>query len=72
MVRIVEGTDLVEVLARRDVAHREGRADEIAAARSGQAADALQVDIAKAALEELRAERGDADVAQLLACFAGK
>src|SRR5207245_4450887 len=30
MVRIVECTDLIEVLARRDVAHREGRTDEIA------------------------------------------
>ena len=69
MLGVLEALMLVEVLARRDVAHRERGADQIAAGGLRQPRDALDEDVAKAALEKLRAQRGDADVAQLLQRF---
>jgi len=65
MIGVIEGTDLVEVLAGRDVAHGVGRADKVAVGRLGQAANVLDEDIAEAPLEKLRAKRRDADFFQV-------
>ena len=68
VVGVVEGADLVQVFPRRDVAHGEGGADQVATRWVGQACDALDEDVAETALEQLRAKRGDADMAQQPQC----
>jgi hypothetical protein len=69
MIRVFECAQLVEVFARRDIAHRERRSDEVAARRSRQPRHALHADVAESALEELRAERRGARLAQALDRF---
>jgi hypothetical protein len=66
---IVERAQLVDVLARRDVADGERLTHQVAARGLGQAVDPLQVDVAQAALEHLGAERRGADAAQALECL---
>src|SRR6185369_6621498 len=56
---IGEDADMVEILARRDVAEGERLADHRRFDR-GQRPDALQVDVAETAFEQLRRERGRA------------
>ncbi len=71
MLGILEYADMVEVLARRNVAQRERLADHVGAGLA-HAAHALEKDVAKAALEKLRGERRGAGAPELLEGFAGK
>ena len=68
MGAILEDGKLIQILARRDVAEREGLADHGACAGI-ERADILDELVAQAALEQGGAERGDGDRAQLLAGF---
>ena len=67
MIGVLEHADVIEVFARRDIAQRERRADEVRRTRRrlDERRDALQEHVAQAALEELRRERRGADVAKL-------
>jgi hypothetical protein len=60
--------DRVEVLARRDIAEREGRAEKVAPGWA-ERADALHEEVAEAALEELRGQGGGARLAERTRCF---
>src|SRR5579863_1917943 len=59
---------MIEIFARWNIAKRKSRADQIrrAGSRLDKRRDALQKNVAQAALEQLRRERSGADVAQLL------
>ena len=64
MVGVAEDLELVQVLARRDVAQREGRADHVAALGRHRP-HVLDRLVPQAALVERGAERRDADAHQL-------
>ena len=69
VLRIFKPANLVEILARRNIARSERQTDKIARRRIGQANHALDEHIAKAALEQLRTERCRADAAQFFHRF---
>lgn len=64
MIRVLKHANVVDILAGRDVAQRERRADHVgrAGCRFDEWRDALQEYVAQAALEQLRGQRGRADV----------
>jgi hypothetical protein len=66
MIGVLEYAHVIEVFTRRNIAQRECRSNEVRCARCGldERRDALQEHIAQAAFEQLRGERGSADVAQ--------
>ena len=70
VARVLEDVDRVDVLAGGDVAEREGRAGHAAGVRV-ERTDALDEDVAEAALEQHRGERRRAHLEELGPDFRG-
>ena len=68
MIRVAKRADLIDIFTHRNAVHGERWADHISAARPGRTLRALNQNVAKAALEEPRAERSDTDLFELREC----
>ena len=68
MLGILEYADVIEVLARRNVAQRECLADHVVG-RLAHAVHALEIDVAQTALEQLGRQRRGAGALEVLQGF---